>query len=308
MTQKRSPSQSKRDHRFGGDWTQTKLDVIEKYLRAYATALSDSRFRIAYIDAFAGTGYRTPSRAREDFDASEELFSELAQAEPQALRDGSARIALKTDPRFDKYIFIEQSADRCTALEALKGEFPTLADDILIRRGEANHELQALCAKDWRRRRAVLFLDPYGMQVEWRTLEAIAQTKAIDLWLLFPLGIGVNRLVTRSGEIPAAWRSRLNVMLGTSDWEEAFYRERPTLQQDLFGGVETERAKVTPEEMGSFFFERLKTLFPEGAVSEPVALKNSANCPLYLLWFAASNERGAPIALKIAKHILNGVR
>lgn len=308
MAQKRSPTQSKKDHRFGGDWTQTKLDVIEKYLKAYTTALKNSLFRTAYIDAFAGTGYRTPSRARGEPELSEELFSELAKPEPQALRDGSARIALKTSPRFDRYIFIEQSADRCTALEALKTEFPTLAEDILIRRGEANHELQALCAKDWRQRRAVLFLDPYGMQVEWKTLEAIAQTNAIDLWLLFPLGIGVNRLVTRSGEIPAGWRSRLNVMLGTSEWEEAFYLDQPTLQQDLFGSVETERAKVTAEEMGRFFFERLKALFPKGAVSEPIKLKNSANCPLYLLCFAASNKQGAPIALKIAEHILNGVR
>jgi hypothetical protein len=35
----------------------------------------------------------------------------------------------------------------------------------------------------------VLFLDPYGMQVDWTTIEAIARTKAIDLRVLFPLGI-----------------------------------------------------------------------------------------------------------------------
>ena len=61
----------------------------------------------------------------------------------------------------------------------------------------------------------MLFLDPYGMQVEWRTIEAIAKTEAIDLWLLFPLAIGVNRLLTKSGEIPESWRRRLNLLLGT---------------------------------------------------------------------------------------------
>ena len=44
-------------------------------------------------------------------------------------------------------------------------------------------------------RRAVLFLDPYGMEVEWDTMVAIAKTQAIDLWILFPLGIAVNRLL-----------------------------------------------------------------------------------------------------------------
>ncbi len=38
------------------------------------------------------------------------------------------------------------------------------------------------------------------MQVDWKTIEAVAATKAIDLWLLFPLGVGVNRLLTRSGD------------------------------------------------------------------------------------------------------------
>jgi len=31
------------------------------------------------------------------------------------------------------------------------------------------------------------------MQVDWTTLEAVASTQAIDIWILFPLGIGVNR-------------------------------------------------------------------------------------------------------------------
>jgi len=62
------------------------------------------------------------------------------------------------------------------------------------------------------------------MQVEWSTVEAIAATKAIDLWLLFPLGIGVNPLLTRSAEIPEAWRHRLDLLLGTTEWFDEFYR------------------------------------------------------------------------------------
>lgn len=54
-------------HAFGGDWTDTKLAVLRNYLSAYTTALKDKprpnfRFQKVYIDAFAGTGYRTPSR------------------------------------------------------------------------------------------------------------------------------------------------------------------------------------------------------------------------------------------------------
>src|SRR5690348_13935074 len=45
-------------HSFGGDWTSKKLAVVEKYLSAYLDALKNQPFKTAYIDAFAGTGYR----------------------------------------------------------------------------------------------------------------------------------------------------------------------------------------------------------------------------------------------------------
>lgn len=217
-------------HRFGGDWTSAKLDVLAKYLRAYNTALKDKPtaerpFRKAYIDAFAGTGYRAARRDRDEDATTGTLpFPDHAASASQQLLDGSARLALKVDPRFDRYIFIDRDADRCRELEALKVEFPDLAGDILVERGKANAEIQKICAKDWSAHRAVLFLDPYGMQVEWQTIEAVAKTKAIDLWLLFPLGIGVSRLLTRSGEIPKGWRARLDVLLGTTDWYDEFYK------------------------------------------------------------------------------------
>jgi hypothetical protein len=57
----------------------------------------------------------------------------------------------------------------------------------------------------------------YGIQVEWSTIEHIAATGAIDLWILFPLGIGLNWLLPRSGLIPEGWRQRLNLFWGRSD-------------------------------------------------------------------------------------------
>jgi three-Cys-motif partner protein len=76
------------------------------------------------------------------------------------------------------------------------------------------------------------------MQVDWTTVEAIARTKAIDLWVLFPLGIGVNRLLTKSGDVPETWRRRLNLLLGTEEWYEEFYRfeSTPTLSAGRWNG------------------------------------------------------------------------
>lgn len=306
----RGASSRGRAHRFGGDWTSAKLEVLAGYLRAYTTALQgkptkERPFRKAYIDAFAGTGYRTekheePSRQRDL------AFPDLAAAAPQELLDGLARLALKNEPRFDRYIFIERSPERCQQLEQLKTEFPSLAGDISVHEGDANQEIQRLCAKDWRSNRAVLFLDPYGMQVEWPTIEAIAKTKAIDLWLLFPLGIGVNRLLTKTGDdIPAGWRRRLDLLLGTSDWYDRFYQAER--QGSLFENDEERVVKASVETIGKYCNDRLKDVF-FAVAEEPGVLRNSSNCPLYLLCFAVGNKTGAPIALRIANSLLKKVQ
>jgi three-Cys-motif partner protein len=293
-------------HQFGGDWTTAKLDVLAEYLKSYTTALKDKPskerpFVKGYIDAFAGTGYRDARREDDAGESSQTLmFPDFAGKEPQELLEGSAQLALKTEPRFDRYVFIERSPARCAELEALKLKFPDLASDIQIQQGDANQEIQRLCNKDWKSHRAVLFLDPYGMQVEWTTIEAIARTKAIDLWLLFPLGIGVNRLLTKSGDIPESWRRRLNLLLGTEEWYDEFYRVEHT--STLFGD-EDRVVKATTKTIGRYFTERLKSVF-FAVADEPRVLRNSARCPLYLLCFAVGNQAGAPIALRIANHLL----
>jgi len=299
---KRTKKGTAKAHRFGGSWTTAKLDVLANYLKRYTTVLKDQPFVTGYIDAFAGTGYRDARRDEDDSAASQGslAFPDLAEQEPQELLDGSARLALKTEPRFDRYVFIDRSAGRCAELNQLKTEFPDLAKDIQIRTGEANVEIRDICSKDWSSHRAVLFLDPYGMQVEWTTIEAIAATKAIDLWLLFPLGIGVNRLLTKSGEIPASWRRRLDLLLGTDDWYEEFYSVERT--PTLFGDEE-HLVKATTETIGRYFNARLESIFPAVA-PHPRVLLNSANNPLYLFCFAAGNTNGAPIALRIANHLL----
>lgn len=306
MSPRRPTNKSGKGHQFGGTWTTAKLELIARYLGSYTTALKDKPsqqhpFKKGYIDAFAGTGYREARREDTDDKSSQVLLlPELAEQEPQDLLDGSARLALKTEPRFDSYVFIERNAARSAELESLKSEFPDLASRIQIRQGDANVEIQKLCKKDWSSHRAVLFLDPYGMQVEWTTIEAVAGTKAIDLWILFPLGIGVNRLLIKSGDIPESWRKRLDLLLGTKNWYDEFYRVEG--EPTLFG--EADRVvKATTETIGRYFNLRLKSIFA-GVADQPKVLRNSANCPLYLLCFAVGSQKGAPIALRIANHLL----
>lgn len=285
---------------FGGDWTDEKLERVRKYLVAYTTIMSKQPFRFAYIDAFAGTGYRD---LRREASSGELMFPELAEQESRHFLEGSARIALQIRPRFHKYIFIEKDGRRFEELNKLRNEFPSVQDDIILVNADANSYLQEdLCEnRNWRKHRAVLFLDPYGMQVEWKTIEAIARTQAIDLWILFPLGVAVNRLLRKDGNIDPIIRSRLDRLFGATDWYDAFYR---TVSRVGLFGEETTVEKVGGFELiGNYFVKRLKTIFADVA-ENPLPLYNSRNNPLYLLCFAAGNPKGAKTAVKIAQDIL----
>lgn len=282
-------------HDFGGDWTTEKLERVGEYLRAYTKALKNTSFNLVYIDAFAGTGYRT---LRRDDSHSELMFPELTEDEPKLFLDGSARIALQYP--FHQYVFIEKDAERFRELEKLQSDFPQR--NITLLNQDANDYLQRWCKQGrWGHQRAVLFLDPYGMQVEWQTLEAIARTQAIDLWLLFPLGIAVNRLLRRDGNIDPAIRDTLNRLFGTNDWYDAFYQVSP--QRTLFGSG-TEMQKVADfNRIAQYMVARLETIFA-GVAKNPLRLCNLRNNPLYLLCFAVGNPRGKDIAIRIAQHIL----
>ena len=152
------------DHSFGGVWTRIKLEALEKYIAAFNKALSKQNFTRIYIDAFAGTGR-----------------CEIKVAGGKKNIEGSARRALATEPGFHKFYFIELAPDKLVALNDLCVEYQDRNIEVIS--GEANAALRSLCQKNsWQNKRAVLFLDPYGLDVAWSTLEVIAATGAIDVW------------------------------------------------------------------------------------------------------------------------------
>lgn len=139
------------------------------------------------------------------------------------------------------------------------------------------------------------------MEVEWSTIEAIAKTQAIDLWILFPVGQAVNRLLTKNKLPEGAWADRLTTFFGTDDWKAAFYR--PRQQSSLFDVDDAVEKDTNFEKIGAYFLERLATIFAKVA-DNPLSLRNSRNVPIYLLCFASANPKGARTAVKIAQDIL----
>lgn len=280
------------EEELGGDWTREKLETLEDYLSAYTTIMKDQPFRCGYIDAFAGTG----GYIQGDSHSGDQMLFPVVEEEERKFLKGSVRTALEVEPPFDAYVFIERNEETYEELVKIRDEYPE--KDIRCFNEDANDLLMELChERNWDQHRAVVFLDPFGMQVKWDTIEAIADTEAIDLWILFPLGIGANRLLTRDGNIPEEWKRTLNDVFGTEEWEDRFYETRRT----FFG--EAKEKVIDLEGIGQFYVDRLKDVFAAVAPN-PRPLYNSRGNPLYLLCFAAANPTGAPTAVKIAQHIL----
>lgn len=290
-------------HRFGGDWTERKLDALVRYFREYARIFNINSkaqyLETFYIDAFAGSGTRADRKEPNDDYA---LFQGELEIQKERLLSGSTRRILDVEPGLDNYIFVEKSKAKAAELKCLEKEFPKKAGKIQIQCCDANEFLVEWTRGMDDKQRALVFLDPYGMQVNWETIEAIASTRKIDLWFLFPIGMGIMRMLPKEGLPPDSWRNRLNLALGTDGWIDEFY-EPDEQQLSFFSEEENFKMVADAEKIGRYVLDRLNSVF-HAVAPHPAVLTNAKNFPMYLFCFAAGNERGAVPALKIANHLL----
>lgn len=279
-------------HKFGGAWTELKLDAVEYYLQCYANALSHL-FDLWYIDAFAGTGSRT----------EEVETGGLWEGVPIEVREetfaGSARRALSIRPLLHHFVFIEKNRQRVRALQALKDEYPDR--DIRCLSGDANAELRALISgPPWTQgtagnARGVVFLDPYALHVEWQTLVALARTRVLDVWYLFPIRDVTRQLALRATGIGSK-EKRLNLVLGDS-WRDDLYSSPPPSRKDqghfeFAAPDEADERTANMEQIESWFRDRLQAQF--GYVSEPLPILTTAGVRHFRSSWRSQASRSRP--------------
>jgi three-Cys-motif partner protein len=274
--------------------------VLRKYLQAYTNIFSKNPraqfYSISYVDAFAGTG----TLRRPEPTGFAELLPQLQENEKE-LRKGSVRRALEVVPPFNKYVFIERDTAKCKELEDFAREFPSRSVTVLNE--DANEALLRWCsAMDSESERAVVFLDPFGASVKWEVVAALGRTGAVDLWVLFPYS-AINRMLVRNRKPPKAWARRLTSVFGTKEWEAEFYSTsafRSLL--DTTQTVESTQKSADYRVITDFYVRRVKEEFV--AVSDPFPMHNSNGSLMFILFFAAANERSAKTGLKIANEII----
>lgn len=268
-------------HKFGGPWTEKKIEIFIKYLNAYLQIMKNKPFKLIYFDGFAGSGKIEK------------------KSQYKSLIEGVASKVLSiSEPRtFDIYYLVELDRKKGKELERiLKKKNPEKSKNVFVQISDCNEKLISLAGylKSNKLNRALAFIDPHGMEVNWNSI-IVFKDLGIDMWVLVPTGVAVNRMLKRNAQIPESWIIKLENFLGLKKREimKSFYHEDP--QESLFSNETklVKEQKIT-EKIIDIYSEKLLKVWRY--VSKPLPLKNSKGNCIYHFLLLSNNKTAISIA------------
>ena len=296
---------------WGGKWTEEKLDAFEKYVRAYLTIMNKYRdaydWKLLYFDGFAGSGTRNQEDEEQEVEIAYDLFEEEVTIEDLNVYEGAAERVVKIEGNrmrsFDHFYFVDKNDESCKALEEKLESYKTNGKKHFLNK-DANETVKMLAStlRNNNDCKALAFLDPFGMQIDWVSIESLKDL-SVDLWILVPTGVIINRLLERKidQQKGLAHADKLQSFFGMTESEikNSFYTEAqiPTLF-----GEETviTKTKNSIRKIAQLYIKRLQGVFPY-VTEDPLVLFNNHNVPIYHLVCASKNKT----ALRIAQDIIN---
>jgi three-Cys-motif partner protein len=262
-----------------GYWSEIKLEIIQEYASAYSRILAAQKqpaFHHVYIEGFAGAGVH------------------LSKASQQFV-PGSPLNALRVQPPFREYHLIDIKQERIDQLSTLIG----VRSDVTLYQGDCNKILiqQVFPRVRFEKyQRGLCILDPYGMNLEWKVILAAGQSRALDIFLNFPvMDINRNALRRDPENVTRLQRNRMTSVWGDESWPKAAYGE------DLFGNPD----KQSNQTIAEAFQKRLKEVAGFARVPKPIPMRNSRGAIVYYLFFASQKNTAEDIVIDIFKKYEN---
>ena len=259
-----------------GYWSEVKLDIVRRYATEYSKILSNQRgLYHVYVDGFAGAGEHLRKGTHE-------------------MVTGSPLLAVETKPPFREYFFVDLDGDKAEYLRQTVGP----RSDVHVLHGDCNTVLleEVFPKIRWTDyRRGLCLLDPYGLHLDWKLIEAAGRMRSIDLFLNFPIADANRNAIWHDPErVSPDQAARLTRYWGDESWREVAYRPSPQL--GLFGD-EVEKARN--DEIVAAFAERLRSVAGFANVPDPLPMRNNQGAVVYYLYFASQKD----VANKIVKDI-----
>lgn len=259
-----------------GYWSEIKLDIVREYAGAYSRILAARKLHHLYVDAFSGPGFHLSRRSG-------------------AFIPGSPLNALNVVPAFKEYHFIDIDGTRIEALRRLVGDRP----DVVMYPGDCNRILlesvyPRVRYEDYRR--ALVLLDPYGLQLDWEVMARAGALRTIDMFLNFPtMDMNRNVLWRNPDLVQGDQIERMTNFWGDDSWREVAYDTR----SNLFG------FEMKPENANQVVVDAFRLRLKEVAgfqnVPDAMPMRNSLGKVVYYLVFASQQ----PVAGNIVKDIFN---
>lgn len=289
--------------KWGGKWTEQKLDAFIAYVKAYLTIMKKFPYwKTIYFDGFAGMGERIIKREKNSF------FLFLENDFPLLIEDinvyeGSVKrvLSLSEQFRFNYYYFIDSEAKNVAKLNEIAKEYQSkiIPGKIEVRQEDCNRELSKLgdALNKNNKLASLIFIDPFGMQVNWKNIVSLKNTRS-DIWILIPSGVIINRLLPKTKQIKHKEKLEKFFGLPINEIRQIFYSEKK--REGLFGEFNTTKKVNNPiEKIVQLYVHQLKTVW-KNVTEKPLILKNSKNVPIFHLLFASNNDN----AMKIASQII----
>jgi three-Cys-motif partner protein len=249
-------------------WATEKLDYLERYLNMFTTAMRKKPWRaLNYIDLFAGPG----KCQHED---NEDVYL------------GSPLLALTTKNAFDHYFFVDLNGDSLQALEQrcqhspYAGRIQYFAEDCNL---AVHHITESI--RDMNRPYMagvwpclnLAFLDPEGLELQWNTVQALAQLRT-DLVIHYSQ-MGLQRYMPIASQDPD--ETIIDRFFGNRDWRDIYEQGNAGMYGELISLY-----KHNLDDLG------YKDVRSENEIARVPMMRNVKNAPLYRLIFASKSDLG----------------
>lgn len=266
--------------RNNGAWAKDKLSFIDEFVPA-ALQATQRKLQRCYVDLFAGPGKNVDEdRAGEEFDGSSlRALRACAHSDPRVYLTHRKLVNLD---RVD-----HDALSRRIDLMAEKGELRTARKNVELINGDANQVVHRIMLSIDVKAYVFVMADIEApKQLSWNTIKALKAHghESVDLFVLFPLDMALNRMLSYRKETIEESASVLTSFFGTDEWRALVERRMTNAQS-----AELRRNIL------ALYVERLRSLgWAHVLVARDV--KRRGECGLYKMLYASNHPAGKDIA------------
>jgi three-Cys-motif partner protein len=181
--------------RLTGPWVRDKNYYLERYLDIFTRGVGRKwAGKLSYVDLFAGPGRSVIRETGEEV-------------------EGSPFLALKCD--FARYVFVDVPEVLSTLSDRLNEHAKT--SQVSLIEGDCNTVIDDVRTASPANHLTLAFIDPPGLQIQFRTIQELVNNRKVDLLMTIQLGMAIRMNLPLYTKAEGA---TLSAFLGSNRWRE----------------------------------------------------------------------------------------